>query len=231
MRSSLPVPDELRRRYDVAVEEVRSAGFAWSLLVVRDTNRLLEEIDPALFAADERLPYWADLWSSAIALASHLRIRPGLTGAHVLELGCGTGLAGIAAAQAGAHVVLTDYEEDALRFALANADINLDVAARGRVTAKLLDWRTPGSAGTYDLVLGADIAYDRANFPLLLDLIRTTLDPGGVALVADPDRSIGREFIRLAEGSGFDVIRTPAEVARMGRTSSVVISELRKEGT
>ena len=228
MPSSFPIPDDLRLRYDVAVEDVRAGGFRWSLLVVRDTNSLVDAIDPAAFAADERLPYWADLWVSAIALAAHVRVRPGLAGARVLELGCGTGLAGIAAAQAGARVVMTDYEADALLFARANAAINLDATARGRVTAEFLDWRTPGTPGTFDLVLGADIVYDRANFPILLPLLRRVLAPDGVALVADPGRSIGQDFLAAAEEDGFTVTRAAADVVRKGTASRVVIGELRK---
>ena len=228
MRSPLPIPDDLRLRYDVAVEDVRAGAFAWTLLVVRDTNVLVDAIDAPGFAADERLPYWADLWPSAIALAAHLRVRPGLAGLRALELGCGTGLAGIAAAQAGARVVLTDYEDDALRFARANVAINLDATARGRVTSEILDWRRPGRPGTFDLVLGADIVYDRANFPLLLDIFRSTLAPDGVALVADPDRTIGRDFLDAAEAAGFTVARVVAEVVRKGATLRVVIGELRR---
>lgn len=225
------MPEELLLRYDVAVEEVRAGGYAWSLLVVRDTNRLVDAIDPAAFAGDERLPYWADLWSSAIALAVALRDRPDVAGARVLELGCGTGLAGIAAAQAGGAVVVTDYEEDALRFARANADINLDAAARHRLRAELLDWRTPGVAGTYDLILGADIVYDRANFPFLLDVFRAFMAPGGAVLIADPERAIGRDFIRDAQGSGFAVTGFSIGVSRRGRVSRVGISELRRART
>jgi predicted nicotinamide N-methyase len=188
----------------------------------------VDAIDPAAFAGDERLPYWADLWSSAIALAVFLRDRPDLAGARVLELGCGTGLAGIAAAQAGGRVVVTDYEEDALRFARANAEINLGAAARHRLRAELLDWRTPGAAGTYDLILGADIVYDRANFPFLLDVFRASMAPGGAVLIADPERIIGRDFLRDAEASGFAVTGFSTSVSRRGRVSGVGISELRR---
>lgn len=228
MLSPLPIPDDLRLRYDVAVEEVCADGFTWSLFVVRDTNILVDAIDPVAFAEGERLPYWADLWSSALALATHMRVRPGVAGMRVLELGCGTGLAGIAAAQAGARVVMTDYEDDALRFARANAAINLGAVARDKVRAEHLDWRSPGAPGTFDIVLGADIVYDRANFPFLLSLFRAVLAPEGVVLVADPDRTIGRDFLHAADADGFAVTRIPAEVVRKEKVSRIVIGELRR---
>ena len=47
------------------------------------------------------MPYWAELWSSSLALARVMAVRP-LRGVPVLELGCGLGLVALAAArQAG----------------------------------------------------------------------------------------------------------------------------------
>ena len=68
-------------------------------------------------------PYWTRAWPSSIALASFILSRPELVkGKRVADLGCGLGLAGIAAAISGAReVVLLDREVLALRCALASA--------------------------------------------------------------------------------------------------------------
>ena len=51
---------------------------------------------------EEKDPYWARPWPSAVALAALLLQRPELVaGKRVAELGAGLGLAGIAAAMAG----------------------------------------------------------------------------------------------------------------------------------
>ncbi len=42
------------------------------------------------FEREEFLPYWAELWSSAVALAHDVSLRA-LRGKHTLELGCGLG--------------------------------------------------------------------------------------------------------------------------------------------
>ena len=49
------------------------------------------------FEHEEFLPYWAELWSSAVALAHDVSLRS-LRGKPTLELGCGLGLPSIAAA-------------------------------------------------------------------------------------------------------------------------------------
>lgn len=196
-------PPAITSRFDVVTREVRSSPYRWNLLAVRDTNRLLDEITPEQFEADGRLPYWADLWASSPVLAGHLRRRPGIAGVDLLELGCGLGLAGIAAAQAGASVTMTDYEEDALEFARYNAALNLTPEELARVTFRIMDWRRPDQSQTFSVIAGADIAYDRTNFEPLLSLVRLMLRPGGVFLLTDPRREIGSDFIRLASSLGF----------------------------
>eukprot|EP00667_Euglena_gracilis_P011527 EG_transcript_11787 len=71
-------------------------------------------------------PYWAALWGSAQGLAAEVLRRPELVrGKRVLDLGCGVGLAGLAAAVAGAReVVLADREPRALHCALQGAVLN-----------------------------------------------------------------------------------------------------------
>lgn len=52
----------------------------------------------------DRDPYWCEPWPSAIAMSEQLLRRPELVrGKRACELGCGLGLAGLAAAVAGAH--------------------------------------------------------------------------------------------------------------------------------
>jgi predicted nicotinamide N-methyase len=223
-------PPAITARFDVVTQEVSSSPYRWSLLAVRDTNRLLEAITPARFEADGRLPYWADLWASSPVLARHLRRRPGLAGQELLELGCGLGLAGIAAAQAGAAVVMTDFEEDALEFARFNAAMNLDPGELSRVTFRCMDWREAEIPETFDVIMGADITYDRSDFYPLITLVRRVLRPGGTFILADPDRDIGRDFIRLAVSEGFSVSERSVQVTHRGQDLTVILSELlRKE--
>ncbi len=223
-------PPAITTRYDVVTQEICSPPWRWSVLAVRDTNHLLETISPAQFAIDGRLPYWAEVWASAPVLAGHLRRRPGLAGKAILELGCGLGLAGIAAAQAGATVVMTDYEEDALAFARFNALVNLDAEQRSRVSFRCMDWRDAGNPGEFDVIVGADIVYERANFEPLLSLAARLLNPGGVFLITDPQRDIGRDFIRAAGRGGFRAVEESFPVNHRGRDLTVILSELiRKE--
>jgi predicted nicotinamide N-methyase len=124
-------------------------------------------IDEEDFDRDERLPYWAELWPSAVALARYLSERD-LGGTRVIELGCGVGLPTVVALARGARVLATDHYEAALAFTAYNASTNLYLEPE----VSALDWRWPDleGIGTFDLVLAADVLYERKNAAALADL-------------------------------------------------------------
>lgn len=162
------------------------------LLVPLDPEALLDE--RALGDA-EFIPYWAELWPSALALAAEVATRTvELSGTRVLELGCGVGLVAISLARAGAHVHATDWSADAVALTLDNAMRN-DVALEGAVA----DWFRADSmpAGPFDLVVAADVLYERRNVAPLAALL-PELAPR--AWVADPGRAFTPEFLDAVAG-------------------------------
>ena len=105
--------------------------------------------------------YWAFCWASGQVLARHLLQQPGwVQGRRVLDFGSGSGVAGIAAALAGAReVVACDIDPDALEASRANARLN---GVRLAFCGDYFDCE-----GEFDLVLAADVLYDRENLPWL----------------------------------------------------------------
>jgi len=167
-------------------------------------------IDLSAFEADERIPYWADVWESAIVLAEDLAAMNG-GGRTLLELGCGLGLPAIVAARAGFTVTATDYEETALEGVRYNADRNAVTGLRTRV----LDWRNiPGDLGTFDLVVAADVLYEAHHPAALAATIFRTLSPSGLGLVADPCRAKAAGFAPAARAAGLAVGKTRARRPR-----------------
>lgn len=153
-----------------------------SVVRPRDAEELLDE---EAFEQEEYLPYWAELWPSGAALARRVSARS-LRGARTVELGCGLGLASVAAAVAGGRVLATDWSPDAMAFVLENARRN-DAA----VEVMLCAWEQPAeliARGPFDLVLAADVLYERRNVALLLGLLPRLLAPRGEVWLADPGR-------------------------------------------
>ncbi|MNF45865.1 Ribosomal protein L11 methyltransferase [compost metagenome] len=97
-----------------------------------------------------------------------------MRGKRVLDFGAGSGVAAIAAAKAGAlEVVACDLDPLAIDACRANAALN-DVELQYS-----MDFFE--EADRFDLILVADVLYDRANLPLLDEF----LSRGREALVAD----------------------------------------------
>ena len=175
-----------------------------SLSVVRprDAEALLDE---DAFKREEYLPYWAELWPSGLALARRVSARA-LRGAHTVELGCGLGLPSVAAALAGARVLATDWSPDALPFVIENARRN-----HAELEVALSAWESPGlllARAPFDLVLAADVLYERRNVPILLELLPRLLSPRGEAWLADPGRPPAPAFLAAAAES-FSVASAP----------------------
>lgn len=155
-----------------------------------------ELLDEEAFADAEFLPYWAELWPSAVALARYVA-QLDVAGVEVLELGCGLGLVSIAAARAGARVRASDWSRDALAFTRVNARRN-GVAVR----TELLDWHAPPTAlRSAALVLAADVLYEERNAAALLRLLPRVTAPHGRVLLADPGRRHADAFLAGAARS------------------------------
>ena len=181
--SALLAPElaALDHRFVLQTREVTAGGRTWRLEMPHSAEDLISEAD---FARDERLPYWADLWPSGIVLANEVSSLAG-AGRRAIEFGAGLGLPSLAAVAAGFEVTVTDYYDDALLFARRNAAGNL-----GRdVDTALVDWRAlPAPTSRFDLVLAADVLYERPYAPLVARAVVGALTPDGVALIADPGR-------------------------------------------
>jgi predicted nicotinamide N-methyase len=167
--------------FDVVTSEIDINGEQFSIVHPRDAESLIDE---AAFNRDERLPYWADLWPSAVALARAVRALAG-EGRTLLELGCGVGLVAAAALKAGFDVTASDYYDEALAFARLNGRRN----THREPTTMILDWRhLPTAIPAFDVVVGADVLYERTYGPVVARAIATTLAERGRALIADPGR-------------------------------------------
>ncbi len=163
------------------------------------------------FAADEYLPYWADLWPAAELLATYvLAESPPSATSRALEIGCGLGLVAVAAARAGWAVLATDYEPDALHFTRHNARGN----HTARVRTAAIDWRRPALSTRFERILAADVLYERRWHKPVADLVANTLAPGGQALIADPRRQIAEPFVAQAGQVGLAVDTVAMTVPR-----------------
>jgi predicted nicotinamide N-methyase len=138
------------------------------------------------------VPYWSVLWRSGVTLARVVD-ELDLRGRRVVELGCGLGAPSLAAARAGADVLATDADNEALGLLRRSAELN-DLPVQ---TARV-GWSAPEELvemGPFDLVLAADVLYERPSVAQLLSLL-PRLAPE--ALIADPGRPASAAFLERA---------------------------------
>mmetsp|Transcript_23306 Transcript_23306/g.78683 ORF Transcript_23306/g.78683 Transcript_23306/m.78683 type:complete len:187 (-) Transcript_23306:329-889(-) len=133
--------------------------------------------------------------------------REGAAGSRVLELGAGTGLAGMSGALLGAsHVALTDLPEN-LPLLRRNAALNR-LAGDG-VEVAALDWTKPPPeallAGGWDLILAADCVFWEVLFDPLIATLQALLaaaTPSAAAYLTATHRQARlAEFLRRLDGT------------------------------
>src|SRR5262245_14698412 len=127
-------------------------------------------------------PYWAFAWAGGQALARYLLDNPAVAkGRRVLDLGAGSGIAGVAAMMAGASRVLAaDIDRLALAAVVLNAEAN---GVRVETTERDLLASPPDPA---DVILVGDLFYERPLAERVLTYIDAAHAHGAEVLVGDP---------------------------------------------
>jgi predicted nicotinamide N-methyase len=197
--------ERLRSRLTLHDDVVTIPGTDRAVTITRpsDTDALL---DLASGDPEQNLPYWAELWPSGIALAAAIHEHPeSVRGQPVLELGSGLGLTAIAALDAGADLLATDYAEESLTLTRANSLRNT-----GREPRTLrMNWRDPdpalldGHPNGFPVVLAADVLYERRDIAPLLALFNRIVAPGGLLWLAEPGRPPASIFLETASRQGW----------------------------
>jgi predicted nicotinamide N-methyase len=159
-------------------------------------------IDEQAFEDDEFLPYWAELWPAALALAEAL---PDVRGMRVVELGCGLGVPSLAAAARGAQVTATDWAPDAIDLLRRNAERN-----GVHLQAEVRDWREPWHE-RFDLALAADVLYERRNVEPLVERLTQLAPLAYVGLAGRPYEQAFRQALPQHEEVAPRVLRVTTE--------------------
>jgi predicted nicotinamide N-methyase len=175
----------------------------------------------------ERLapPFWAFAWSGGQALSTYILDHPQtVAGKRVLDLACGSGLVGIAAARAGAaSVVCNDIDPYAEAAVALNAKLNgvhIDFL-RGDLLG--------GPAPDVEIILAGDICYEKSMTDAMLTFLGRALAKNIRVLVGDPHRTYFPRtgFTRLADYS----VRTIADIEDAAEKKAAVWELIRWQNT
>ena len=214
------------------IEEIKIAHLHLKIKRVSNIDDLLDDLiqkgneDEAV--KDERIPYWADLWPSAIALSEYLVqhniVKPGM---KVLEIGCGLGLPGIVAGKLGANVIFTDYLSEPLEYAKHNWSVNNDSQAK----FVQLDWRKADYFYDADLILASDIAYESRSFIDIVNMLNALGKSDKQVLLSEPSRELAKPFMEMITKSGLKCDRIVIPVLRYTIVTNVNVCAIAKKSS
>jgi predicted nicotinamide N-methyase len=223
----------IHRTYQTQHKVWQVNGLAIPFTQIADPDRVLDQVaeqEDRLERLNGRrtegdqlhLPYWAELWDSALGIGQLLvRRRAELASHTAMDLGCGMGLAGTVAARIGMHVLFADLEPPALLFAQLNS-----LPDAPRVRTRRLNWQTDRLAKRFDLILGADILYERKQWDFLEPFWRAHVTTDGTVLLGEPGRQTGELFIDWIAQRGWSLQRHTEPVST--RPTPIRIFELRR---
>lgn len=114
----------------------------------------------------QNCPYWVFAWASGQVLANYIQQHPSIVADKiVMDFGAGSGIVGIASVLAGAkQVICCDIDPISLTACQANAQLN---GVRIDVLDNLLELEANFGIHKVDVLLVADVLYDKRNLPLL----------------------------------------------------------------
>lgn len=183
-------------------------GWHWqSVTTPPHTWQLLLPADPDAFITAETQgewpdPYWAQLWPAARTMAALIMAKDWPAETQVLELGCGNGFVGLAAAARGWQVTFSDYVPLAVELAVANALHN----GYQQVAGEVIDWRDPPADHRFEQVIACECLYDPEHHAALLNTLEARLKPGGSVWLCDPGRGeTAPAFVNRARANGWRV--------------------------
>jgi 2-polyprenyl-3-methyl-5-hydroxy-6-metoxy-1,4-benzoquinol methylase len=140
-----------------------------------------------------------------------------------VELGCGLGLPSLVAARRGWRTLAIDRAEAASTFLRASAQANgltsLDVV--------VADATRPPVRERFDLVLAAEILYERAAFDAFAKTIAGLLGPTGRGLLTDASRIDTRTFYDSLTRAGLAWTATERRLREEGQPVTVRLVEVR----
>ena len=198
--------EHLHQQYNTYPTEIAVAGKRLKFLKAKEIEGALDGVSLAEEGSAE-FPFWLKIWEASVVLANFLSSIPSDGDKEWLEVGAGMGVAGIFAAAFGHRITITDHNEDAIRFARANAALN----GLENIKFALLDWNRLTVDNQYDYIIGSEVIYKEELFEPLMNVLKSLLLPGGtIFLAGDVSRRSPLKF--------FDILKDDFTIERSFHT-------------
>ena len=204
----IPGCGEILLSYDVDTVSFRVGEDSYQLRTLRDRQQYSDPEGVAERAGvpPSSWPLFGLVWPSGRVLAEEMS-RFEVEGKRVLEVGCGIGLCSLVLWRRKCDITATDYHPLAGEFLQLNAALN-DLPPLRFLVAP---WGQPNpQLGRFDLIVGADLLYERAQPELLAGFIGRHAKP---IILANIDGFWTPFLSLLAHMKGETFIRAGLDVA------------------
>ncbi|WP_083686251.1 class I SAM-dependent methyltransferase [Rhodoferax koreense] len=192
--------------YLTKLETVRGSGADLQMRSLLDRQQYFDPLGEAERAgiSSAAWPLFGLLWPSGRMLA-HVMQSFDLEGKHILELGCGLGLASLVVHRRGGDITASDNHPLAGEFMRQNLLLNLLPVMKYQTA----DWSLPSPPlERFDLIIGSDVLYDRGQPEALSQFIERHASPTAEVLIVDPDRGNRASFTRKMGVLGYSHVQT-----------------------
>ena len=179
----------------------RIGGVDFRLRGLADRRQHHDPKDEALLAGvpPSAWSHFGVLWPAGLALAQAMSVLP-VKGLRILELGCGLGLASLVLKRRGADITASDHHPLAGRFLRHNEGLN----RLSPIDFHCGPWEaTDDSLGRFDLLIGADLLYERGQGPALGGFVGRHARPVAGVMLADAGRGYSAPFTEALRRLGF----------------------------
>ncbi len=189
----------MSHQFDTIQEEISILDKTYTINRIGDIDKLFDALlakgSDHADVLDEKIPYWAELWPSAIAMSQYLlENKDLLQGKSIIEIGSGLGLPSIVAGEFASKIVCTDYIQESLDFAKANYLLNYPTDEK--IIFDILDWRNIVDVQTkYDIIIASDVAYERKAIADLENCLMQLAHENSLVILSEPNRDMAVEFL------------------------------------
>ena len=168
---------------------------------LRDKQQFLDSFGEAeaMGISPAQWPLFGVVWESSELLAEKM-LEFDIKGKRILEIGCGMALSSLLLNSRDADITATDYHPEAANYLSENTNLN-----HGKQIPYLrTSWlNKEDGLGEFDLLIGADLLYERQHVTQLADFIHRHSRPKCEVVIVDPGRGHHAPFSKWMIGLGY----------------------------
>ncbi|MCK5077526.1 MAG: hypothetical protein KAR38_14185, partial [Calditrichia bacterium] len=205
LKKSASFPDDLKndvttvKKYKLSYEKICFSGKCIEYIRPINFDAILEDYIEKYNDADY-IPYWAEFWPSGAIMAKKIWEKYNFKNTSVLELGSGTGIAGLSIPLKNGEIIYSDYDSNSFPFIKINHYLNY----RNIPKILKLDWTKNDIDKKFKWILASDLAYEKRLFLPLIETMERLLAPDGKIILTEPERNFAKPFFALLKERGFN---------------------------